>query len=90
MSRTTRRRFDSKFKTKVVIESLKEQKTLAALSKEYGLHPQQITDWRKQAISGLPQVFDPSTNEKHHKSEEAIDLKNSFFTFTIISVSINL
>lgn len=51
MSKQNRRRFDSKFKTKVVLEALKEQKTLSVLSKEYSLHAQQITDWKKQAIA---------------------------------------
>ena len=52
MSKQNRRRFDSKFKTKAVIKVLKEQKTLAEISKLYSLHPQQITDWKKHALSG--------------------------------------
>jgi transposase len=57
MRNTNRRRFDSKFKSKVVIEALKEQKTLSALSKEFNLYPQQITDWKKKALSYLKELY---------------------------------
>lgn len=57
MSKVSRRRFDGNFKTKVVLEALKERQTLNQLSKVFGLHPQQITDWKKQALSGMPELF---------------------------------
>jgi transposase len=73
MSKQNRRRFDGKFKTKVVIEALKEQKTLSALSKEFNLHPQQITDWKKQALSGLPTLFEGGSLFKDSKPDPDID-----------------
>jgi len=57
MSQRNRRRFDGNFKTKVVVEALKERKTMSTLAKEFSLHPQQITDWKKQAMDALPEVF---------------------------------
>lgn len=57
MSQKNRRRFDGNFKTKVVLEALKERKTTSALAKEYSLHPQQITDWKKQALEQMPELF---------------------------------
>ncbi len=62
MSRKVRRQFDSQFKSKVVIEALRERKTLSDMCKEHDLHPQQITDWKKQAIEGLSQIFESSAN----------------------------
>lgn len=73
MSKQNRRRFDGKFKTKVVIEALKEQKTLSSLSKEFNLHPQQITDWKRQALSELPGVFDSGTGSKKTASVPDMD-----------------
>lgn len=57
MGKRLRRNYDENFKTKVVLEALKEQKTLAQLSGEFELHANQISDWKKQAILGLPTVF---------------------------------
>lgn len=73
MSKQNRRRFDGKFKTKVVIEALREQKTLAVLSKEYSLHTQQITDWKKQVLLGIPSIFESPTSAKGTKGEEDIE-----------------
>jgi transposase-like protein len=57
MPKGIRRNYDESFKTKVVLETLKEQKTLSQLSSEFGLHANQISDWKRQAISGLPSLF---------------------------------
>ena len=64
MSQKNRRRFDGQFKTKVVIEALKERETLSQLGKTFSLHPQQITDWKKQALKGLPDVFGKESVDK--------------------------
>ena len=44
-----RRKFSADFKSKVALEALKEQKTIAQLAEQYELHPTQITEWKKQA-----------------------------------------
>ncbi|TAE51694.1 MAG: hypothetical protein EAY69_00125 [Cytophagales bacterium] len=41
----------------MVLETLKEQKTLAQLSSEFELQAHQISDWKKQVISGIPTLF---------------------------------
>jgi transposase len=38
-----RRKFSASFKTKVVLEALKEQRKLAELSQRHNLHAQQIS-----------------------------------------------
>lgn len=71
MSKGKRRNYDEHFKTKVVLEALKEQKTLAQLSSEFGLHANQISDWKRQAISGIPAVFgSPKSLLSDEKEEE--------------------
>jgi transposase len=57
MAKRTRRNYDENFKTKVVLEALKEQKTLAQLSSEFELLAPQISDWKKQVITGIPSLF---------------------------------
>ena len=43
-----RRKFTSKFKTKVVLESLKERQTVAELAQKYEIHPTQISAWKRE------------------------------------------
>ena len=53
----SRRNFNADFKTKVVLEALKEVNTLAEIAKKYKLYPQQIATWKKEFLSGASSVF---------------------------------
>ena len=52
-----RRKFTSEFKTKVVLEALKERVSLAELAQKHSLHPQQITKWKRDFLTGASAVF---------------------------------
>jgi len=43
-----RRKFNSIFKFKVVVESLSERLPLHELARKYDLHPNQISSWKKK------------------------------------------
>lgn len=66
MSKRKRRNFSASFKAKVALEALKERATLSELAAKYDLHPNQISDWKKQLLSGTEQVF---SNGKHSEPE---------------------
>lgn len=53
-----RKRHSSAFKAKIVLEALKEEKSLAQIASENGLHPNQISTWKAPALSGLPTLFE--------------------------------
>jgi putative transposase len=52
-----RKRYTPTFKAQVVQELLKEDKTLAQLASEHGVHPSQLIKWRATALQGLPSLF---------------------------------
>jgi transposase len=54
-----RRKFTSKFKTKVVLESLKELHPLSDLAQKYEVSPTQISGWKKAFLSNAESVFGP-------------------------------
>lgn len=58
MEKRTRRKFSSEYKTRVVIEALKERQSLEELAKKYELHPNQIGIWKKEFLSKAANVFD--------------------------------
>jgi transposase len=58
MSRKARRNFSPEFKAKVAIEALREQQTVSELATKYELHPNQISEWKKQLLGGSAGVFD--------------------------------
>jgi len=52
-----RRRFDASFKAKVALEAIKGEQTASELAARFGVHPNQISTWKRQALAGLPEVF---------------------------------
>jgi transposase-like protein len=52
-----RRRHSAEFKTKVVLAALREDKTQSQLASEFGIHPLQITQWKKVVLESLPEIF---------------------------------
>ena len=52
-----RRRFTAEFKARVVRAALREDRTLAELAGQFDVHPNQITDWKRQALDALPGMF---------------------------------
>jgi transposase len=52
-----RKHYTPTFKAQVVQELLKQEKTLAQLAAEHGIHPTQLIKWRATALEGLPGLF---------------------------------
>lgn len=69
MVRNMRKSYEGTFKAKVALEALKGEKTLAQLSSEYGVHANQIRQWRKQLLVELPKLF----SYRHQKCEQDKD-----------------
>lgn len=63
MSKQSRRKFTAEFKTKVVLESLKERSSIEELARKYEVHPTQINTWKREFLSKAPEVFGKKENE---------------------------
>lgn len=44
-------------KAEIVIKALKEEQTIAQISSEYGIHPNQICRWKSEFIKEAPVIF---------------------------------
>ena len=73
MSKQTRRKFKGDFKSKVVLEALKERSTIDELAKKYELHPNQINTWKKEFLSKAASVFDDKVNDADKAREADIE-----------------
>ncbi len=72
MSNAKRKSFSKDFKAKVVLAALREESTIQEIGKKYEVHPNQITQWKKQAIEGLADIFERPNkkNEVEQQNEE--------------------
>ncbi len=52
-----RKQYSATFKAQVVQELLREEKTVAQLAAEHGVHPNQLSKWKALALGGLPSLF---------------------------------
>jgi transposase len=70
MSKTKRTRYSAEFKSKVALDAIKGEHTLAELAAKYSLHPNMITNWKRQAIDNMAETFS-SKSDRNNKLDEA-------------------
>jgi transposase-like protein len=70
METNQKRKFSAEFKSKVVIEALKERQTIEELARKYELHPTQISLWKKEFLERAANVFSNSVQQKENKQEQ--------------------
>jgi putative transposase len=64
-----RKRHSAEFKSKVVQELLKEEKSLSQVASDHGVHPNQLRQWRAKALEGLPSLFERDGKAQQEKAE---------------------
>jgi len=67
-----RKSYNATFRAKVALEAAKGEKTLAELSSEFSVHPNQIRNWRKQLLETLPDLFTDRRKKRDTDQEELI------------------
>jgi len=69
-----RRRHSSAFKARVALEALKGQKTLNELASAFGVHPVQITQWKRLLLDASPGIFEGgSANRREREQEQLVE-----------------
>ena len=70
-----RQSFSKDFKAKVTLEALREESTIQEIAVKHGFHPNQISQWKAQAIAGMADFFERPNkkSEETRKQEEEKD-----------------
>ena len=70
-----RQSFSKDFKAKVTLEALRDESTIQEIAVKYGVHPNQISQWKAQAIAGMADIFERPNkkSEETRKQEEEKD-----------------
>jgi transposase len=69
----TRKSFSNEFKSKVAMEALKGEKTMAQISSKYGVHPNQVQAWKKVLKEGMGDLFAGSKKKTEKKQKQTIE-----------------
>lgn len=64
-----RKTYTAEFKSKVALSAIKEEGSLSELSSRFGINPNVISKWKKQALAGFTDIF----SGKHEKREISND-----------------
>ena len=68
-----RKKYSDEFKARVALDALKGHKTVNELASEYGLHPNQIGQWKKKLIEGSADVFSRKKDREAESHEQEKD-----------------
>ena len=90
MAKRPRRNHGATFKAKVALEAIKGEDTLMDLAKRFQVHPNQITEWKKQLLERAEDVFGkdkkveegPSVKELHAKIGQ-LTMENDFLSVAL-------
>ena len=66
-----KKRYTAAFKAKVALEAIKGHKTLSEIASEFEVHPNQVSQWKRQLRDGLEDVFtDPRRSGRSEEKEK--------------------
>ena len=65
----TRKNHPAKLKAKVAIEAIEGQRTISEIAQQYGVHPNLVSSWKRQAIELMPELFTPQAVDSGSDSD---------------------
>lgn len=85
MAKRPRRNHTAAFKAKVALEAVKEERTVIEIAEITGVHPNQVTQWKKQLLERASEAFEkerapeegPSVRELNAKIGQLV-MENDF------------
>jgi transposase len=66
-----RNHYSADLKARVALEAIKGQRTINEIASAYGVHPNLVTQWKKQALAALSEAFS-ARRARAAQDEEAL------------------
>src|SRR2546426_1375480 len=68
-----RKQYTGAFKAKIAVEAIKGQRTIQELATARGVHPNQITSWKKQLLASAEDIFSGARERRDQVVEQEKD-----------------
>lgn len=65
-----RKRFTTAQKAQITLEVWEEEKTVNQIASEYGVHPNVLYRWKKQALENFPKLFEDENSSTQERQAE--------------------
>jgi len=73
MMKKSRKKHSAAFKAQVAIEAIKELETLSDLAKRFEVHPQMISNWKREFLARSSEIFESKApDEEAERREKAL------------------
>ena len=66
-----RKSYTAELKAKIALEAIKGQRTVNEIALHYGVHPNQVAQWKKQVLEGASEIFSDQ-HARTARDEEAL------------------
>lgn len=91
--------YDSKFKSRVALEALRSDLTVAEIAGRYQIHPNLVQQWKKKLLDGVSDVFltkaerkaenKPYTEEDLLKKIGRLEVENDYLRSVSLALGLN-
>ena len=68
-----KRNHPASFKTKVVLELIKDVEPISVVCSKYSIHPTQARNWKQKVLTGLESIFTDSLGSELKQKDEIIE-----------------
>jgi putative transposase len=82
--------YTAAFKAQVVLELLKETKTISQLAADYEIHPNVLRAWRDQAVKEWPSVFEQRASLVDAQAAHAKQLEELYAAIGRLTTQVNV
>lgn len=71
-----RKQYSADLKAKIAVEAVKGQRTIQEIASHYSIHPNQVTQWKKQLLESAAEVF---SNGRGHAADADEEIKSELY-----------
>lgn len=65
-----RKQYSAAYKFKIALEAAKKEKTISQIGSENNLHPNQVSNWKKQLLTAGVGLFEKQHSRRQKEQEE--------------------